>query len=224
MVKSNAKSNQIEIEVPIEEIKIKSKKKKSEIKKVDMHNDWSNEQETLLVEWSEKAQCYRWLHSHAERKYRTGNFYFTIPVIIMSTLTGTANFAVESYIPKEHQDVAKIVIGSVNIFAGILSTLQNFLKYAECNEAHRNAGISWSKFSRNIKIELALQRIRRKNASDFLKIYRAEYNRLIEQSPLIPEESLRQFRNHYKKSHHKSFFQPDICSGLEKCHIIDEEF
>ena len=201
----------------------RKKKKKGNIDKSILLNDWSKEQEKLLVEWSEKAQCYRWLHSHAERKYRKGNFYFTIPVIIMSTLTGTANFAVESYIPKEHQDIAKIAIGSVNILAGILSTLQNFLKYAECNEAHRNSGISWSKFSRNIKIELSLQRMRRKNASDFLKIYRAEYNRLIEQSPLIPESTLKEFKSHYKKNRHLEFFQPDICSGLEKCSIINED-
>lgn len=205
-------------------IKIKSKKEKKKLKAQKLHNDWTNEQEKLLVEWSEKAQCYRWLHSHAERKYRKGNFYFTIPVIIMSTLTGTANFAVESYIPKENQDYAKIVIGSVNILAGILSTLQNFLKYAECNEAHRNSGMSWSKFSRNIKIELSLQRERRKNASDFLKIYRAEYNRLIEQSPLIPQETLLAFKTHFKKNPpHEEFYQPDICTGLEKCNIIGED-
>jgi hypothetical protein len=198
-----------------------SKKKKTK-SKIILYNDWSNEQEQLLVEWSEKAQCYRWLHTNSERKYRKGNFYFTIPVIIMSTLTGTANFAVESYIPKEHQDIAKIAIGSVNILAGILSTLQNFLKYAECNEAHRNAGIAWSKFSRNIKIELSLHRIRRKNASDFLKIYRAEYNRLIEQNPLIPDEIIKEFKKHYKKNSHIDFYQPDICSGLEKCHIIND--
>ena len=210
-----------------ENITIETKKNKNKNKKKDniiIYSDWSKEQEKLLVEWSEKAQCYRWLHSHAERKYRKGNFYFTIPVIIMSTLTGTANFAVESYIDKTHQDIAKMIIGSVNILAGILSTLQNFLKYAECNESHRNAGISWSKFGRNIKIELSLQRMRRKNASDFLKIYRAEYNRLIEQSPLIPDESLSQFKQHYKKNHGGNFYQPDICSGLEKCDIIDENF
>ena len=184
-------------------IKSKKQKKKQVINNTKITkekiNNWSNEQETLLVEWSEKAQCYRWLHSHAERKYRKGNFCFTIPVIIMSTLTGTANFAVESYIPKENQDLAKMIIGSVNIFAGILSTLQNFLKYAECNESHRNANIAWSKFSRNIKIELSLKRTRRKEASDFLKIYRADYDRLIEQSPLIPEETLKQFKCIYKK-------------------------
>lgn len=211
----------------VENVKIVSKKEKKKKKEADKRknkeNDWTTEQERLLAEWSEKAQCYRWLHGHAERKYRRGNFYFTIPVIIMSTLTGTANFAVESYIPKENQDIAKIAIGSVNILAGILSTLQNFLKYAEFNEAHRNSGIAWSKFSRNIKIELSLHRPRRKNASDFLKIYRAEYNRLIEQSPLIPEETLKEFRLHFKKNPpHKDFYQPDICSGLERCIIIEE--
>ena len=57
---------------------------------------WTKEQESLLAEWAEKSSCYRWLHGRAEKKYRRSNYAFTIPVIIMSTLTGTANFAMDS--------------------------------------------------------------------------------------------------------------------------------
>ena len=185
---------------------------------VNINNSiWSPEQEKLLAEWSEKAQCYRWMHSHAERKFRKGNFAFTIPIIIMSTLTGTANFGVNSYVPEEHQKMAQMAIGCVNIVAGILSTLQNFLRYAENNEAHRSASICWSKFGRNIRIELSLARCRRKNASDFLKVYRAEYDRLIEQSPLIPEKTIELFKKKFKKVN--NFHKPDVCNGLEKCEI-----
>ena len=49
---------------------------------------WTKEQEELLAEWSEKATCYRWLHSRSEKSYRAKNYLFTIPVIILSTLTG----------------------------------------------------------------------------------------------------------------------------------------
>tara|TARA_B110000208_G_scaffold161876_1_gene197794 strand:+ start:2008 stop:2778 length:771 start_codon:yes stop_codon:yes gene_type:complete len=181
---------------------------------------WTKEQEELLAEWCEKAQCYRWLHSDAERKFKRGHFAFTVPIIIMSTLTGTANFAVSSYVPEQYISTAQIIIGGVNIFSGILSTLQNFLRYAENNEAHRSAGILWSKFGRNIKIELSLDRIRRKNASDFLKIYRSEYDRLIEQSPLIPTKTINKFKSRFKKEYkEKKIHVPDICNGLEKCPI-----
>lgn len=91
---------------------------------------WTCEQEALLAEWAEKAACYRWLHCRAEKYYRCRNFVFTIPVIILSTLTGTANFGIDS-LPDEYKKGAQLTIGSINIFAGILSTLQNFLRYAD---------------------------------------------------------------------------------------------
>ncbi len=65
--------------------------KKSQIKK------WTKEHEKLFVEWADKALCYKWLHSKCNIKYNTYNTWFTIPVIIMSTLTGTANFAQEKF-------------------------------------------------------------------------------------------------------------------------------
>ena len=61
----------------------------------------------------------------------------------------------DSFIPTE-QKMAMGIVGGINIFAGILSTLQNFLRYAELMEGHRSAGVSWSKFGRNISVELAL--------------------------------------------------------------------
>ena len=90
---------------------------------------WTREQEELLAEWADIATCYRWLHSRCEKLYRVRNYTFTIPVIILSTLTGTANFAMDSFVPEENKQIAMAAVGSVNIFAGILSTLQNFLRY-----------------------------------------------------------------------------------------------
>ena len=46
-------------------------------------------------------------------------------------------------------------------------------------EGHRVAEVSWSKFSREISVELALEPKMRKPAFDFLTICRAEYDRLI---------------------------------------------
>jgi len=185
--------------------------------KPDPLQKWTYAQEELLAEWSEKATCFRWLHSRSEKSYRFRNYSFTIPVIILSTLTGTANFAMDSFVPEEHKQMAMACVGGVNIFAGILSTLQNFLRYAELMESHRSCEVQWSKFGRNIAVELALDPLRRKPANDFLKVSRAEYDRLIEQSPPIDDPIIKQFKRIFKNTDIK---KPDICNGLDKCKIF----
>ena len=196
-----------------------SSEKRNDKKKEDpLFSKWTLAQEELLAEWSEKATCFRWLHSRSEKLYRRRNYSFTIPVIILSTLTGTANFAMDSFVPDEHKQVAMACVGGVNIFAGILSTLQNFLRYAELMESHRLSEVQWSKFSRNISVELALDPRRRKPANDFLKVCRAEYDRLIESSPTIDDSIINQFKKNFKKT---DIIQPDICNGLSKCKIYE---
>ena len=49
--------------------------------------EWKGEHETILVEWADKAMCYRWLHGKSHQVYSNTNAWYTIPVIIMSTLT-----------------------------------------------------------------------------------------------------------------------------------------
>jgi hypothetical protein len=181
---------------------------------------WSNECEILLAEWSEKASCYRWLHNKSEKKYRTRYYMFSIPVIILSTLTGAANVGMDSYIDEKNKSMAQGIVGGVNIFAGILSTLQTFLKVCENMENHRSAGVSWSKLGRNISIELAIDPNRRQNCHDFLNICRAEYDRLIEQSPLITDDIINTFKKRFK-SYEVS--KPAITNGLDKCVIYKKQ-
>ena len=191
--------------------------KKKEVKP-EAKQRWTSELEQLLAEWAEKASCFRWLHSRSEKSYRIKNYSFTIPVIILSTLTGTANFAMDTFVPQEKKKLAMAAVGSVNIFAGILSTLQNFLRYAELMESHRLSEVSWSKFGRDIEIELAIDPNRRKPALDFLKICRAEYDRLIEQSPLIDDVVIKQFKCIFKGA---DLRKPDICNGLHRCKVYE---
>ena len=84
---------------------------------------WSDEIEKLLAEWSEIALCYSWLHSYSERKYKRKYHRFSIPIIVLSTLTGTANFGMDSFIDNpDTKQYASAIIGGFNIFAGISRT------------------------------------------------------------------------------------------------------
>ena len=183
-------------------------------------NIWNEECEALLAEWSEKASCYRWLHGRSEKIYRKRYYSFSIPVIILSTLTGAANVGMDSFVPAESKSLASAIVGAVNIFAGIISTLQNFLKVAEYMEAHRIAGVSWGKLQRNIAIELALDPSRRVIQSDFLKLSRAEYDRLIEAGPIIDDKVIGLFNKKFKNY---EVSVPSICNGLDKCNIYKKD-
>jgi hypothetical protein len=173
---------------------------------------WTREQEELLKDWCDIANCFRWVHEQASFKNREINNKIALPVIVLSTLTGTANFAMKSLVSEQYQIYASAAIGGVNILCGILTTIQTYFKYAENTEAHASASKLWSKLQRVIQIELSIEPAKRKHPNEFLKYCIDEYNKLTDTSPTIPPEIAEEFRNKFKKVN--DVFKPDIYDKL----------
>lgn len=186
----------------------------------NLNAEWSLEHERILVEWADKAMCYRWLHSRSNIMYSSLNTWYTIPVIIISTVTGTANFAQER-VPINYQNYFVMVIGAFNILAGIITTIQQFLKITQLNEAHRVASIAWDKFYRNIKIELAKHPDERMNVTQMIKISKEEYDRLMETSPDIPDKIIKKFKMEFKDEVNYNDSKPKIMPKIIKPEICD---
>ena len=184
-------------------------------------NGWSKEQDALMADWSDIAGCYRWMHDRAEKEYTRKNMFMTIPVIILSTLTGTASVGISSIAggDEQIQKYMNFGIGGLSLVAGILTTLNNFLRYAQLSESNRVAGVAWGKFQRLIAVELALNPLERMDSLDFLKICRADLDRLIEQSPPIPDTVISAFEHEFKDN--KKLRRPDICHGLDHTNVFD---
>ena len=185
-----------------------------------LNNGWTKEQEELMAGWSDIATCYRWMHDRCEKKMNMSNMWITVPVIVLSTLTGSASFVMNSLVGDNPtgQKYAQIGIGSVSIFTGILTTLGNFFRYAQNSESNRVASIAWGKFQRQIAVELALSPTERLDCSDFLNIARAELDRLIEQSPPIPDTIILEFEKEFESI--PALKRPDIAHGVEHTHIF----
>ena len=176
--------------------------------------EWTIDHEDILIEWADKAMCFRWLHSRAHALYSKLNYNYTIPVIVISTLTGTANFA-QDRVPVAYQGYFVMIVGGFNILAGIITTIQQFLKITQLNEAHRVSGIAWDKFYRNIKIELARHPDERMHVNQILKMCKEEFDRLMETSPNIPDEIIFEFKNKFKDSiEYDDIIKPEICDKL----------
>jgi hypothetical protein len=184
-------------------------------------NGWSKEQERLMAEWSDIASCYRWLHDQSEKVFHIRTLWINLPVIVLSTLGGTANFGIQSLFEDNEtaKKYASFGIGGISLFAGLLTTVGNYLRYAQLEESHRVASIAWGKFQRLIAVELALNPIDRMDSLDFLKICRAELDRLIEQSPPIPTRAIKSFEQRFGTI--RELKKPEICGALEHTHVYE---
>jgi hypothetical protein len=184
-------------------------------------NGWTSEQETLLAKWSDYASCYRWLHDRTEKKLSAYNNAITIPVIILSTVTGTASVGLTGLVGDipDGQKYGQISIGIVSLFTAILTTLGNFFRYAQNSEAHRVSAVSWGKFNRLIAVELAQKPDDRMDSLDFISLCRQDLDRLIEQSPQIPDDVIQQFEKEFE--HEQDLERPDICNNLEHTSVYN---
>lgn len=189
--------------------------------KIRPFNGWTKELEVLFAEWADKAACYRWMHDKTGRMYQSRDQGFMFPIIILSTVGGAANFAMTSISQDPTiQKYIQLGLGGLSIATGILTTIANRLGYASSSEAHRGASISWGKFNRLIVIELSLHPDERMEAFAFMKMFRIELDRLIEQSPTIPEGIINNFIYEFKET--LDVKKPDITGDLEHTRIFSD--
>ncbi len=148
--------------------------------------DWHESHELVLVELSEEAQISAHLHKRAYEHYSRRNVQFQMPVIVLSVLSGSANFISSSSKFADYQPYIVLGVGGVSILTSIISSVSQFLKLGEFAEGHRIAYSSWEKYYARVSIQLKLKRENRDPANDFTSTAQAEYLRLKEMSPDVP--------------------------------------
>ena len=183
---------------------------------------WNIDDDRILKEWVDKSACFKWLHEKSYKVYKRQYLRLMIPVIIISTLTGAANFALQRIPDPVYQGYASLVVGAFNIIAAIISTIAQFLKTAELKEGHNIATRSWDKFNRSIKLELQKDPNERTNKRDLFTYSMKEYDRLVELSPDIPTKVITEFRSVYKNS--IDLIKPEITGQIISSKIYEKTF
>lgn len=184
-------------------------------------NKWNKDDDIILKEWVDKSACFKWLHEKSYKVYKKQYFRLMIPVIIISTLTGAANFALERIPSQEYQGYASIVVGSFNIIAAIISTIAQFLKTAELKEGHNIAARTWDKFNRTLKLELQKNPNERTPKNEVFKSAMKEYDRLVELSPDIPNEVIVEFKHTYKNT--IDLIKPEVAGYIISSKVYEDK-
>jgi len=181
---------------------------------------WTDEDEAILKEWADKAQCYEWMHTISHKEYSKRYLYLTIPVIIISTITGTANFA-QDRVPSDYQSAYTMIVGAFNILAGIVSTIAQFMQVAELRESHAHTGRDWNKFARNIKLELIKARHERGPRRSMIELSKREYDRILENAPTISRKVITMFNE--KFANVADLVRPEICDTINPILVYREK-
>lgn len=146
----------------------------------------------ILKGWELETNAYHLLHVKSTEYYSRLNFYFMIPIIILSSSTGTlgllnageTQFAIINGI-----NVINIFIGSFGFITAILTTIHNFLNIKKLEANHNNHAVEYSKISKEIKMHIYLSETDvsvYSNIAEYIKQCKTKIDKLIESAPIIP--------------------------------------
>jgi len=182
----------------------------------DVH--WNSQLERVISDEGERCLCFSWLHSKSEKRFSKLNTYISLPVIIMSTLAGSASIGSKTLF--DNSEGSSVGIGIISLSVGLLNTVSSFFAWAKRSESHRIAAITYQKVYRFILIELSLPRRERMAAKDMLKVVRDQCDRLQETSPQIPDVIIQEFKDKFGKTT-PNLKKPEITNGLDPIYIYN---
>ena len=169
---------------------------------------WTKQQEQLLVQWAEKASGYAWLHTRCVNYFRHRNLYISIPASIFGYIAGATTLLANPVIAP----TIKGLIGISGIAAGLLTNFQEMFTFKEESEKHKITSFRFLSFFREISCELSMAQSHRSNPGDFINMKRLEFDKMLEQSPTIPQSIADLFN---AKFSHLSFHKPDLVNGVQ---------
>jgi hypothetical protein len=176
--------------------------------------EWVEEQENLLKNWAEKSRYYSWMHHKTSTYYSRVHNTLSFPLIIISTICGSANFMMVGNKQSSlfYTTICPLSIGILSMFTAILSALSKYMKAAELSEEHIQCYKQYNKLSRNICMELSIPNTQRKASFEMCNEFRYNFDRLMSDSPQIPEHIIFDFNKKFPYVKNK----PEISSNFEK--------
>ena len=153
---------------------------------------WTPATDRLLQDWRKRVYAAQAAYYETGERYRHLNYLLGIPVVIVSSLVGAAIFADIDKVGSH-----KLLVGSVSVVAGILSSLQIFLKFGENATLHGAAGDWFAAIRRDIEQLLALPPELRGSPKESLDTIRQEMNRAGQKAPELGERLWRRYARRF---------------------------
>ena len=175
---------------------------------------WSRSEEKQIRKWNENCKLYRQLHRCAIRYYTHRENLLSVPILVLSAVTGTTGFATLS---AQSQGVS-IAMGATGFLLTVLGAVRQHFKFHTHTATHMSTEISYARLITKIEGELCRPPERRTSPDVFLEDVAAEYERLLAAAQDIPVYCLNRF-----KRRQSSVRPPIALEGAESAEKKEEE-
>ncbi|GIM95693.1 hypothetical protein Ato02nite_074860 [Paractinoplanes toevensis] len=138
------------------------------------NRDWDGA-EAAMRTWLRRTREGQHMQYEAAKHFRRAHYIIAVPVVVITTIVGTATFAnITNTVPA----ATKVWFGSLTLLAAALAALQLHFRYLERAEKHKNLGAQYGKIRREIESVLALTAQSRGDAKETLERIRSELDRV----------------------------------------------
>ena len=152
---------------------------------VDRVSPWSKAVLQRLVDWECRCAAAAQVHFEVAEDLSRRNLFLGIPVVVLSAIVGTSLFA--SISGGGAAVGIRIAAGTVSLIAGVLASIQTFLRFGARAEQHRVAAERWSAVRREIEKVRALPADQVGDAKQLLDGIKASMDEAAEKSPAMPK-------------------------------------
>jgi len=170
--------------------------------------DWNTGLEQVIKKEGEQAESMFVLHNNSSKVSSRNNDWIMIPSIVLQTLTG--------FLSATGGMINPLILGSVSVFTGILSTLLSYYKFSAKAEGHRVVALLYMKIYKLVEVELALPVDQRMSASKLLEEVRKKIAHIQEIAPEIPDAVIDSYKHKFKNI---SSAKPLIANGIDEIKI-----
>lgn len=146
--------------------------------------------------------------------YKNINSRYVYSSIVLSTLAGAGGFSTAGTSDSSKTLMGRVqfymgyIIGATNVIIGLINSFQRFGKAAEKTELHASAAMQYAMLYRLIETELNISDAHKRD--DLVLIARQEMDRLLSQSPSVPQKIVDEFNTLFPDAQNR----PDVCNGL----------
>ena len=169
--------------------------------------EWNDDIEDLLKCWGEKCGGLAIIHNKDRKYWRKKSNLLSISCIIITTLSSSLSLSSTS---SSYYTLIMYLVGIVGMISSLLQSFKQFYNADEKASEHRIISKQYSNFYRSIKLQLTLKREDRVLIKDFVNWAFKEYERLQQESPIINENTIIEFREKFKQY---NCAKPDICEN-----------
>jgi hypothetical protein len=149
---------------------------------------WTPAERLLLTDWAARVTAAQHAHYFLMTRLRRRNLWLGIPVVVLSTIVGTALFATVAT-PGDYKAPLgfRLAAAFISVLTAVLAGVQTFLKFSERSERHGLAADWLAAVRRDIDLLQATPEKERGNPRETLSSLRKEINKIAQNAPAIGE-------------------------------------